>query len=186
MADDKMTQPTKEFIIRERDARRPTHADVADAMNRLFKTMPDLEIRQDVQGPELWSWIDPGIGPGHEKYYTLTGSLLNGAEGYPLLSIRQTVAPNLDSYVTFSCVITGPLYEDIVMSINTAFVYHVGAYGGLRSTMMHLANGGDIIETLAHALSVGSDRDISAADIENGDVARKLRQAVSSDKGELN
>lgn len=148
--------------------------------------MPELGVEPLVRGPHHWTWRDPGLSGGLEKVYSLTGSSIEGLEGYPLLTIRQTVSSRLDSYVTFSILVAGPGPEEIERCLTTSVVNHLGAYSGLRSTTIAIHREG-LAAGLAHAMTIGGTGHITEDDISSGRVAEAMRQfAAGQDDGEAN
>lgn len=150
------------LVISQRDAARPPMELCVETIDELFGS-PEMNITQATRGPSSWVWCDMSA-PGWEKTYTLTGSALKGAEGYPLFTVRQAIAPRLDSYITFSQLLIGPDRTMIQQSVSHAVVHHSGQFAGLHSTLQVIANEG-LSAGLAHALSLGSGTQVTAADV---------------------
>jgi hypothetical protein len=120
----------------------------------------------------------------------LTYSALEGAQGYPILTIRQCLAPRLDSYCTFSCLVLGPDATGIETSLTVAIVHHTGSFAGLRSTMRTINDEG-LAAGLAYAVNIGRDEQIvTEEDITSGRASAMIRDVIDEkppgDKGDLN
>src|SRR5665811_542476 len=81
---------------RTRDSRRPTMQMVADIIQRAFDSITDrelLDLTAVEKGPYTWSWFDgTGREIGYCKWFILSESDMADAVGFPLLTVRQTLA----------------------------------------------------------------------------------------------
>lgn len=136
----------EESVRKERDLRRPDIELVVKVFDEIFDRFKDENpVTAVLRGPETWSWLDTtGIHLGFEKWYVLSISTLEGAEGYPLVTVRQSIAPRLDSWLTFSQLVIGPDERAIEGSLATAISNHLGGFEGLRQSVaeMIVAAGG--------------------------------------------
>lgn len=116
-----------------RDEKRPTFENVVAVFDTLFKRFGlEADIRQVLRGPDTWSWLDATSQKwGSEKWFILGKSTMAGTEGYPLLTIRQTTSPRLDSWVTMSQLVMGPTDEEIEQSLAHVIRTHMGAMFGV-------------------------------------------------------
>jgi hypothetical protein len=121
-------------VVQIRDEKRPQIEDVARAIDRIFKQFAaGSDFRQVSTGPDQWSWLDAtNISLGYEKWFVLGRSTMGGAEGYPLLTIRQSTAPRLDAWLTISQLVIGPSDREIETSLAMAIANHQGAFEGLK------------------------------------------------------
>lgn len=128
-----------------RDERRPEIADVVRVFDAIFERFRDeSDFRQVDRGPQTWTWVDATAAHlGYEKWFVLTSSAMPGVEGYPLLTVRQSVAPRLDAWVTVSSLVMGPSDREIESSLAMAIANHMGAFAGLRQSV------NTVIETLS-------------------------------------
>ncbi len=144
--DDKIKDYAIEYIKMQRDAQRPDIKDVVRVINGLFVDLRQDGViyRQDLVGPEVWTWVDTDLEKrGLSKVYSIGKSALAGAEGYPLITITQSVAPRLDSNVTISALVVGNNDREISRSLAIAVANHSGAYAGIRTTINAIANTGN-------------------------------------------
>lgn len=136
----------EQYVRDERDSRRPSIDLVVQVFDSIFERFKDeAPIVPVMRGPETWTWLDTtGNHLGFEKWYVLTTSLMAGTEGYPMVTIRQSIAPRLDSWMTFSQLVVGPDARAIEGSLATAITNHLGAFEGIRSSVaeMIVAAGG--------------------------------------------
>src|SRR5690348_8013615 len=115
-----------ENMRREKRPQLETVVEVFDGIFERFRSESDF--RQVLRGPDTWSWVDATAAHlGYEKWFVLTTSSMEGAEGYPLLTIRQSVAPRLDSWITVSQLVMGPSPQEIESSLSLAIANHLGA-----------------------------------------------------------
>lgn len=141
-----------------RDEKRPTMALVVDVMDRLFEGFAqEADYVKRFNGPDVWAWVDvTNADMGYEKWYVVSGSTMPGTEGYPMLTIRQSAAPRLDSWVSVSQLIVGPTVRDIETSLAMAMTNHQGAFDGLRDSISNLVTkmtgGRQSIEDLTESL----------------------------------
>lgn len=121
-------------IVEVRDEKRPEIEDVARAMDSIFAQFSEgSDFRRVATGPEQWSWLDAtNLHFGYEKWFVLGRSTMPGAEGYPLITIRQSTAPRLDAWLTISQLVLGPSEREIKTSLAMAIANHQGAFEGLR------------------------------------------------------
>ncbi len=141
-----MGNPLQEELLAHvraiRDEKRPTMELVVDVIDRLFdKFAEEVEYKRVSRGPVTWSWVDvTNSAAGYEKWYVLTGSTMDGTEGYPLLTVRQSMAPRLDSWLSVSQLIVGPDERDIETSLAMAIANHNGAFEGLRQSVSNIVD----------------------------------------------
>lgn len=124
-------------VRKMRDEQRPSMELVVDTIDKIFDKFGD-EVQYVVasRGPVTWSWVDlSNSALGYEKWFVLTGSTMEGTEGYPLLTIRQSMAPRLDSWLTVSQLIVGSEVREIETSLAMAIANHNGAFDGLRESV---------------------------------------------------
>lgn len=140
-------------VCEVRDEKRPTMELVIGTIDRIFEKFADeVTVNSVARGPVTWSWsYQTNSGLGYEKWYVLTSSTMDGTEGYPLLTIRQSVAPRLDSWLSVSQLIVGPDIRDIETSLAMAIANHNGAFEGLRETVANIVD----IMTDGGAVEVG-------------------------------
>ncbi len=135
---------------RTRDSKRPTMKMVADVMQRAFAniSVDVLDLRQSETGPRRWSWLDAtGHEIGYAKWFILTESDMDDALGFPLLTIRQSLAPLLDCWVSFSQLITGLEEGEIAASLALVMANHTCAIDGTRMGISEmLADSADVQE----------------------------------------
>lgn len=137
-----------EEILRARAERRPTLEDVVRVVDSAFKGLREsgeLDVVPVLQGPDVWTWSDQTVssqGGGVERVYCLTRSHAPGAEGYPLMTVRQVVAPNFDSSLSLSTLVFGPDDDAIAHSMAVLITNHAAAFAGLRDSFMTIARGG--------------------------------------------
>lgn len=131
-----------------RNQKRPEMADVVEVLDRLFEKFSTSAVfLRMARGPAQWSWMDATHADrGYEKWYILTGSTMAGAEGYPLLTIRQSTAPRLDAWLSVSQLIMGPDLKEIESSFALAIANHHGAFEGLRSMVSDVSEMVDAAE----------------------------------------
>lgn len=141
-----LSRTMAEVVTRARDERRPRLEDVARVVDHAFTRLTEqgeMDIRQVRQGPDGYEWHDVSLASmGFEKAYVLTGSTLEGAEGYPLMTIRQVVAPHFDAQLTFSSLIFGPSDDEIARAVAMLITNHAAAFQGLRETITTIASEG--------------------------------------------
>lgn len=128
-----------------RREKRPQLETVVQVFDDVFERFrSESDFRQVLRGPETWSWVDATAAHlGYEKWFVLTTSTMEGAEGYPLLTIRQSVAPRLDSWISVSQLVMGPTPQEIEGALSLAIANHLGAYLGLRQSVT------DVVESLS-------------------------------------
>src|SRR5687768_1876020 len=102
-----------------RDERRPTMEAVVAVFDKIFARFAlHTDFRQSDRGPLTWSWVDASNAHlGFEKWYVLSHSTMDGTEGYPLLTIRASVAPRLDAWLSVSQLVVGPSDQEIETSL---------------------------------------------------------------------
>ena len=124
-------------VRKMRDEQRPSMELVVDTIDEIFEDFGDeVQYTAASRGPVTWSWVDlSNSALGYEKWFVLTGSTMEGTEGYPLLTIRQSMAPRLDSWLTVSQLIVGSEVRDIKTSLAMAIANHNGAFDGLRESV---------------------------------------------------
>jgi hypothetical protein len=126
-----------EYVQRTRDKMKPDMELVVAVFDEIFGRDP--EILQVDRGPVTWSWADrSNIKYGFEKWYVLTQSAMAGTEGYPMVTIRQSVAPRLDAWLTFSQLVIGPDERSIESSLAMAVANHIGGFDGVRAQVAEL------------------------------------------------
>jgi len=132
---------TMDEIVRgERDSRRPKIEDVARVLDQTFEQMTangEIEVVPVLRGPEFWSWTNMRMQrAGFEHVYHLGPSTMPGAEGYPLLTIRKSVAPIFDAQLTFSGLIFGPDDDQIAHAVAMLITNHNAAFLGLKDSVV--------------------------------------------------
>ncbi len=131
-----------ETVRQIRDEKRPRMEDVVSVIDELMERFTSAgfsDYRKSARGPETWSWVDmTNSGLGYEKWYVLSHSTMEGTEGYPLLTIRSSVAPRLDSHLSVSGLIVGPDRRDIETAIAMAITNQRGAFEGLKESISNL------------------------------------------------
>jgi hypothetical protein len=126
-----------EYVQRTRDEKRPDMGLVVEVFDRIFAEVTGISSHD--RGPVTWSWKDEqGSQYGFEKWYVLTQSAMAGAEGYPVVTIRQSIAPRLDSWLTFSQLVIGPDARDIESSLAMALANHLGGFEGVRAEVANM------------------------------------------------
>lgn len=115
---------------RIRDTCRPTieHAAMAIGIALEKSTAGTGAVKELEAGPERWSWKLPG-----GRTMTLAGSGLAGAEGHPLLSLREEICEPLDNQICTSALVIGRTTEQIVTSALTLLMNHTAAVAGLTA-----------------------------------------------------
>lgn len=132
-----------ENIKSVRNSKRPTMEDVVRVLDGFFERMKqERDVRTMSQGPTTWSWADMSLSHyGYEKWFSVTESAMEGAEGHPLLTIRQSTAPRLDAWVTVSSLVMGPSDLEIEASFVLALTNQTGAFEGLRQAVIDVVEG---------------------------------------------
>lgn len=145
----RMSRLMTEVVERSRAERRPRMEDVARVVDDAFRKLTaegDMDIVLERSGPDGYEWRDRSLTSiGFEKVYVLTGSALAGAEGYPLMTIRQVVAPPLDAQLTFSTLVFGPSDVEIARSVAMLIANHAAAFQGLKESIALIAQGGTMM-----------------------------------------
>ena len=137
---------TTETVIAARDSKRPRIEDVVRILDGFFSSLREDPGNRNIvdmgRGPLTWAWADMTMAHlGFEKWFVLTESLMPGAEGFPLLTIRQSTAPRLDSWLSVSSLVLGPSDIEIEASLTLALVNHTGALDGLRQAIHDVITG---------------------------------------------
>ncbi len=124
-------------VLQTRDDSRPEMKDVVRVLDRLFEQFSLTgDFRTVDRGPEIWTWMDgTHADRGYVRWFVLGRSAMEGAVGYPMITIRHCTAPRLDAWLTFSQLIMGPNDRDIETSFAMAAANHHGAYEGFRDTI---------------------------------------------------
>jgi len=124
-------------VMQIRDENRPEMKNVVRVLDRLFEQFSlTADFKSVDRGPEIWSWMDgTHADRGYVRWYVLGRSAMEGAEGYPLITIRHCTAPRLDAWLTFSQLIMGPSDREIETSFAMAVANLHGAYEGFRDTI---------------------------------------------------
>ena len=130
---DKPSDPIEAFndvACRIRDVCRPTieHAAAAIGIALEKSTAGTGAVSELESGPERWSWRLPG-----QRTMTLAPSALAGAEGHPLLSLREEICAPLDNQICTSALVIGRTTEQIVTSALTLLMNHTAAVAGLTA-----------------------------------------------------
>ncbi len=137
-----MQKQLLDHVRQIRDEQRPKMEDVVSVLEKLIATVGQsggTNFQQVLSGPETWSWVDlSNADLGYERWYVLTGSAMEGAEGYPLFTIRSSVAPRLDSCISVSQLVVGPEARSIETSITMAIINHQAAFEGLKQSISDL------------------------------------------------
>lgn len=128
-------------IERIRDEQRPDIEDVARVLGNIFKNIGHLaNVAPVMTGPDMWSWQDRSrLDSGFERWFVLSRSTMENAEGFPLLTIREAVAPRLDAWLTLSTMIMGRDETTIRGSIAVALSNQIGAIEGLHSSVKSMS-----------------------------------------------
>ena len=129
-----------EYVQRTRDEKRPDVDLVVKVFDRIFNNDPG--IMQVDRGPMTWTWHDTtDIKYGFEKWYVLSMSAMDGAIGYPMVTIRQSIAPRLDAWLSFSQLVIGPDEVSIESSLAMALANHIGGFEGVRGSVADMIVG---------------------------------------------
>lgn len=130
-----------EMVKKARDDKRPTMKMVVDVMNNVFSKFGDALYQRHDTGPVTWSWVDrTNTNLGYEKWFVVSGSTMGDAFGYPMLTIRQAIAPRLDAWVSVSQLIVGDDVAAIESSFALAIMNHSSAFDGMRNSVTDLIN----------------------------------------------
>lgn len=133
-----------ETVRKIRDEQRPKMEDVISTIDRLLEEMGSSTIGvvnfvKVLRGPETWTWMDASSAElGFERWFVVTGSTMEGTEGYPLFTIRSCMSPRLDSWVSVSQLVVGPDIKGIETSVTMAMINHQGAFEGLKQSITDL------------------------------------------------
>ena len=140
MSEEENYRQLENYVQRERDTRRPDMETVVRVFDEIFGRFRDAQpIVPVLRGPDTWSWLDTsGASLGFEKWYVVSRSAMAGAEGYPMVTVRQSIAPRLDSWLTFSQLIIGPDERAIEGSLATAIENHMGGFDGIRASVAEM------------------------------------------------
>ena len=120
-----------------RDSKRPEIEDVIRVMDRFFGELrKHVDIREGSRGPDCWTWVDVSMAHlGFEKWFVVGRSAMEGTEGYPLLTLRQSTAPRLDAWVSVSSLIVGGSDLEIESSLAMGIANLAGAFEGVRQAV---------------------------------------------------
>ena len=129
------------MIENERNIRRPEMGDVIRIFQRtvdaISATDPDINIVLASSGPEGHVWSDLQMAAaGFVKTYTISGSKIAGAEGYPLLTIHSALSEEMDSHLTTSTLIMGPDETSISGALGFAIKTHTAAREGIYNDLV--------------------------------------------------
>jgi hypothetical protein len=103
-----------------------------------------LDIETVDRGPDVWSWLDhTGAEIGYQKWFILDTSDMPDAVGYPLLTVKQTLAPSFDCWVSFSQLITGLETGEIAASVALVMANHTSAIEGAHMSISEMLNTDD-------------------------------------------
>lgn len=127
-------------IIETRNESRPDIDLVVRTIDAVFERLGREGLMYEVglRGPEAWTWTDY-IGE-KQRRITLTRSVLEGAEGHPLLCIAVNSAPRLDAWLSVSGLVIGTNAQEIENNFSMAIMNHQGAWGGLMDTIINSMN----------------------------------------------
>lgn len=136
LSDDEIREAL-ENVKRLRDEKRPPMELVVQTFDKLFDSFAQTgDYRRVLRGPDTWSWLDASqLDLGFEKWFVLSRSAMEETVGYPLVTIRMTVAPRLDSFLSFSQLVVGPGEKEIEYSLAMAVANHMGAFDGFRGSI---------------------------------------------------
>jgi hypothetical protein len=140
---DEDIEAAKAQVEQLRDAGRPDLATVAACLDRAIAEMGAVfgpEVFQRIAaGPDYWEWRDSSLGEHAVRHYSLSRSVAQDVEGYPLITIRQLYSSRLDTWVTLSGLVQGPEPEVIFLVLSILVSAHQGAMAGFKSVMRAVA-----------------------------------------------
>lgn len=156
--DDQERETVVEYVRQTRDEKRPPMDLVVEVFDRIFEEATG--IVQHERGPVTWTWKDEqGSQYGFEKWYVLTQSAMAGCEGYPIVTIRQSIAPRLDSWLTFSQLVIGPDAREIESSLAMALGNHLGGFEGVREQVAAMIQQMGGLPTNPLSIALGKEDD---------------------------
>lgn len=160
---------------------KPDIVETAAAIDELFLEAAILGIKKITSGPDYWSWAEYGPGSG-DRTYTLAKSA--NVEGFPLLTIRQTISEALDSSLVTSCVMIGLTRLEIRTRLTIIIANHTGAFAGLQSVMEAInSRDGDPNAGLVRSLEISQLQPLSEGSPSKWDIALEYdNENVKSDK----
>lgn len=126
-----------------RDNNRPTIESIVKVIDdHVMKVVAPTDIaylRRKDSGPDRYSWISSdGL-----RELSISGSALEGVEGYPLLTMRQVLCVPLDNQVTSSGLVVGSNTMQIMASIVTHLTNHAAAVAGVSAVSRVATENGD-------------------------------------------
>lgn len=151
---DDLIELSSEVVRAARDANRPEIETVVETYRKVLDTFAKQfggQYREVMSGPDAWAWIDDSQKGGGERWISIGRSAMKGTEGYPLLTIRMSVAPNLDSFLTLSQLVVGRSETEIEYNLAMAISNHIGAFEGLRAAIAGLVKSfseGSLVEDI--------------------------------------
>lgn len=156
-------------------ALRPSIELVVETIGNALRALPGGTAVPVMQGPVTWTWVD-----ARGKVYAVAPSAEH--DGYPMLTIRQPIAVDLDAWLTTCSIMIGPDANTILNSATLAIVNHTGAYAGYESTVRAVVAGGGALAGMDRACEIaGRDPVVISA------VASAIRGADDDkDPGGLN
>ena len=131
---------------------RPTLEVTAEALGSALLRIPGAPVAR-AAGPDYWSWEDES-----GKVFALSPSPEHN--GHPLLTIRQPMAKELDTWLTTCSLVIGPDRGSVLSSITLILVNHTGAFAGMESTVRVVSSTGKATDGLAHAIKIAG-RDVA-------------------------
>lgn len=129
------------------EALRPSLELVVETIGDALRKLPGGNAVPVLHGPVTWTWVD-----SRGKVYAVAPSPEH--DGYPMLTIRQPIAIDLDAWLTTSSIMIGPDANTILNSATLAIVNHTGAYAGYESTVRAVVAGGGAMAGMDRACEI--------------------------------
>lgn len=153
---------------------RPSIELAVETIGRALSNLPGGGSTPQLQGPELWTWVDR-----HGKVFAVGMSPEH--DGHPMMTIRQAISLDLDSWLVTSSLLLGKDANSILNSATLLIVNHAGAYAGYESTVKAVVAGGSPLAGLDRAVEIaGKDPSVNKA------IAAVLRGETGNDDGGMN
>lgn len=126
-----------------RDENRIEIEQMAEIVNEALNYDSVVAIRKIYSGPDVWIWNE--FDEENELICTYTLSRSLKFNGYPLLTMRESVSDKIDSAVTTTSLLIGNEINGVSMRLTILIANHRGAVAGLRSVSRAIvAADGDI------------------------------------------